>query len=207
MTAKRKKLLNGIFTALLLAFAVFAAVTLVFAIVVRFRGGNGIFGYGFYQIVSGSMEPEIKVGDVVVAKKAVADEVNAGDTIVFSYQGKIVTHRLIEKQGDYLITKGIANTAAETVPATALIAVQVGRLPGFGYVLDFLRTPYGYVLLIGLPLAGVLVYQTTALTKALKKKKEPDSEREEIAREIAELKNKLENGETPYDADPKDQRL
>lgn len=190
MKARWKKAVGVTATLLTLTFAVFVVVTLVFALVVRFRGGSGVFGYGFYQIVSGSMEPEIAVGDVVVAKKASIDLVEPGDNVVFRYQGKLVTHKLVKKEGGMLTTQGLANHVTETFPASDLVAVQVGLLPKFGYVLDFIRTPYGFVLLIAVPLGGVLVWQTVSLTKQLRAAKNAD--RTAVEDEIKALKNRLE---------------
>lgn len=71
-----------------------------------------------FQVVSPSMEPTYKVGDVIVVSKTDANNLNVGDDI--TYLGKesnlanlIITHRIIEKTNEngknYFITKGIAN--------------------------------------------------------------------------------------------------
>ena len=55
-----------------------------------------LMGYGIYEVVSGSMEPEIPVGSVVYVKAARPEEVEAGDVIAFNKGGSVITHRVEE---------------------------------------------------------------------------------------------------------------
>ncbi|MBR4261802.1 MAG: signal peptidase I [Bacilli bacterium] len=74
--------------------------------------------YYIFEIISGSMEPVYKAGDVIIVKKCDYESIEVGDDI--TYLGKennlkdlIVTHRVIEKfeyEGKLkLKTKGINN--------------------------------------------------------------------------------------------------
>ena len=56
--------------------------------------------YGAYVIVSGSMEPIIKVRDAVIIKRADADNIKVGDVVTYrsqdpSYYGILITHRVV----------------------------------------------------------------------------------------------------------------
>ena len=71
-----------------------------------------------FQIISESMMPEYKVGDVIVVKKVPAEELKVGDDISYlatdpSIQGLRITHKIIEinkRDGEYyIVTKGDAN--------------------------------------------------------------------------------------------------
>ena len=66
------------------------------------------FGYSILRVVSGSMEPNIKIGDFVVIKKC--DNYKVGDIVRFSDEhDEVVTHRIIKIENDLITTKGDAN--------------------------------------------------------------------------------------------------
>lgn len=165
------------------------------------------FGLGIYQIVSGSMEPEIKVGDVIIGKKADPKAVKVGDNLIFNYGKIIITHKVIAINPDgTFTTHGSANPEGsnETVTPSQVIATQIFQLKGFGVVLNFLRSPFGFLLVIALPIGGLIIYQTITLTKRLKEYKSAKSsqnnapppntpETQALKQEIATLKQKLSN--------------
>ena len=51
-------------------------------------------GIKTYVIISGSMRPEIEIGDIVVAKNVSEDELNVGDIICFRQGQSVITHRI-----------------------------------------------------------------------------------------------------------------
>lgn len=75
-----------------------------------------ILGFKAYIITTNSMEPTIKIGDVVICKEANEEEIKDGDVITFSKdRGVITTHRVtkIEETEDgskIYVTKGDNNT-------------------------------------------------------------------------------------------------
>ena len=77
-----------------------------------------ILGYLTYNVVSGSMEPELPVGCLVLVKKTTSEEVKEGDIIVFHRGDSVVTHRVIEiqKEERQFITKGDANEVRDSNP-------------------------------------------------------------------------------------------
>lgn len=78
---------------------------------------SGIFEYQMIAIGSDSMNPTFYKGDAIIFKKVSADEVAEGDVLVFSSNGKIITHRVeqIIKKGDQIFfqTKGDNNTNSD----------------------------------------------------------------------------------------------
>ena len=72
-------------------------VVLIITLVSRISGKTPeIFGISFLRISSSSMEPELKVGDIILIKNASVEQIGAGDTISYhgeksSYSGKIIT--------------------------------------------------------------------------------------------------------------------
>jgi signal peptidase len=130
-------------------------------------------------VLSGSMEPAIHKGSVIVIKPA--DTYKTGDIITFgsiSRTATPITHRIKEMEivdGQTLYTtKGDANNAEDQAPVSkGSIAGKVFfTVPFLGYGLAAIRHPAGFVLLVIIP-AGIIIYdQIKAILTEIKKKKE-----------------------------------
>lgn len=114
-------------------------------------------------VESGSMEPAIMTGSLVVVRATGSYQV--GDVITFDRPGSVVptTHRIIavlEEGGQTVFTtKGDANEEADTDPALASqVRGQVLlSVPRVGFILDFARQPVGFALLIVLPAVMIIL--------------------------------------------------
>lgn len=77
-----------------------------------------VFGYRMYVIMSGSMDPTIKINDMIITKKN--NNVQVGDIIAFSEGNYVTVHRIIKVVSDdnekVYETKGDANNAADKSP-------------------------------------------------------------------------------------------
>ena len=62
-------------------------------------------GYEVYNVVSGSMAPQIPMGSVVYVSPADPERVAAGDVIAFRSEGSVVTHRVV--RNDYIESRFI----------------------------------------------------------------------------------------------------
>jgi len=86
-------------------------------------------------IMTGSMEPTLNPGDVVILKKAGA--VSVGDVVSYHYKGMVITHRVVNitPQGN-LITKGDANDAPDPYPVSpsSLVGKVWARIPMIGWL-------------------------------------------------------------------------
>ena len=92
--------------------------------------GLFIFGIRPYVVLSGSMEPEIKTGSVVFVNQNVKfSELEKGDIITYKTGDVMVTHRVHEKNGDKIITKGDANDSLDGgfVTAATLVVLATSR--------------------------------------------------------------------------------
>lgn len=103
-----------------------------------------VFGYSFINILSGSMEPTISAGDLVICKEQ--DSYNVNDPVLFEEQGFLVLHRIvdIDEDGDF-ITKGDANNVndkAEIQPEN-VYGKMTGVLHGWGSTLSYLSSRMG----------------------------------------------------------------
>ena len=84
-----------------------------------------IFKYRMFTVVSGSMEPEYNIGEVLISKEVNPDKIKVGDDVSYlgksgTFKDKVVTHRVvaIEKDVDgkrIFRTKGLANLAEDPV--------------------------------------------------------------------------------------------
>jgi len=59
-----------------------------------------IFGYRIFRVITGSMEPEYDVGQVVICKETNTNDIQIDDDIVYlgaygDYNGKIIMHKVI----------------------------------------------------------------------------------------------------------------
>lgn len=81
-------------------------------------------GYSLFRVVTGSMEPELPVGSLLVCKETPMEQIQMGDIVCFrslnpKMLGKVITHRVIAIQnaqdGSLLLeTKGDANLTADS---------------------------------------------------------------------------------------------
>ncbi len=158
------------------------ALLLVYNVCVMVQRAQGnrmpvILGYSFAVVVSGSMEPEIAVGDVVVIKSQ--EEYVRGDVITFydSSMDDYVTHRiiLVSDDGSYL-TKGDANDTDDklAIPKAAVVGKVTSVWRGAGNAITFLRSPLGMAVLIGSAVVFWVLLQV--IGKLCGKKKKEDEQ-------------------------------
>jgi signal peptidase len=124
-------------------------------------------GQQTYIVLTGSMDPAISPGDAVVVGDVRAADVAVGDVLTFYKTASSdvpVTHRVIEvveAEGDAVsfVTKGDANEDpdATTVGPSRVVGRVVVVIPFIGYVIQFINTPYGFVALIAVPMAMLLL--------------------------------------------------
>jgi len=99
---------------------------------------TGILGIQPTLVGSGSMQPVLRVGDVVMVRTVPAQSVAVGDIIRYRKEGVDVIHRVVaikNEGGLQFVTKGDANNAEDTpVPAEALRGKVVLVVPKIGWV-------------------------------------------------------------------------
>lgn len=128
---------------------------------------------GFRALIvrSGSMEPTVSTGDVVVTRLVRPSAVSKGDIVTFqdpSRAGELVTHRVVKtrRDGDVVsfVTRGDANSGQEewSVDADGTVGAMAFRIPKAGYLLAWLRTP---VVRISLVVGAALILSFLALRR------------------------------------------
>jgi signal peptidase len=112
--------------------------------------GPMLLGAQPMMVRSGSMEPLIHTGDLVVVRAIAPDSIEIGDVVTFADpkgSGRLITHRVrdLEIEGDRVTvaTKGDAVTSSETwtVPRAGTIGKVEYRIWKAGYVVAWFKSP------------------------------------------------------------------
>jgi signal peptidase I len=117
-------------------------------------------GTRMLTVLSGSMSPTIHTGDAIIVDKVKPTDLRVGDVVTFrdpADRSRLITHRLrslqISGKEAHAVTKGDANTGTEqwSVPKAGRVAVVRHRLPHAGYVVEWMRSLPGRIVLVVIP--------------------------------------------------------
>jgi len=126
-----KKILKTILTIILI-------ILLIIIILLKFN--IPVFGYRSFVVISGSMEPAINIGDLILIKEY--EKYDVGDIVTYKTSDYYVTHRIVEKDGDRVTTKGDANNANDKeFDVENIVGRYVCRIPGFGTFTSVIYSP------------------------------------------------------------------
>ena len=158
---------------------IFLAVIIFGAIAFLLAPRFGLLGPLEVKIVrSGSMEPTIKTGSIVLIAPQAAGSYQVGDVITFGADTKTAvptSHRVVsirEEEGmAYYTTKGEANNAADQneTPANKVIGKIIFSLPYVGYIFAFSKTTLGFALIVEIPAALIILYELLGIFDEVKK--------------------------------------
>ncbi|HEX9093294.1 MAG TPA: signal peptidase I [Coriobacteriia bacterium] len=134
-------------------------------------------------VLGGSMQPTYQIGSILFIERVVPSDVRVGDVITFdsprtnpSDPPSLTTHRVtaIENASKQLSfrTQGDANNAEDTalVPAVALVGRGSFAIPYLGYVSAFVRSRVGFVSLVLIPAALIVLMEITSMFKLLRER-------------------------------------
>lgn len=152
--------------------------------------GNAVpmpFGVGASVVLSGSMEPTLSVGDLLIIQER--ESYNTGDIVVYQSGSTPVVHRIVAISDGTVITRGDANNADDTpFLAAAIKGEVVAAIPLVGYPIWALKSPVG--IMVTLAMAVLLVEMSFQSGKAKK-----EDEKEKIKSEIRALMKELEEND------------
>ena len=142
------------------------------------------FGYGASVVLTGSMEPTISQGDLILIR---AEEGYEVDDIVVYQSGNIsVVHRVVSIDEETVVTKGDANNSSdEPFPVEAIKGEVFAAVPKVGYAVWMLKSPAGIIVTVT---AAVLLVELSYLNERKRKTEEQEKIKEEIRRLAEELK-------------------
>lgn len=156
--------------AIYLLSSVLLAVAILFCVIVTIqvstKGYVTVGPYSMFRVVTGSMEPEIPTGALLLCKDADVGEISEGDIVCYQskapeMQGMVITHRVVSVRTDHsgavlLETRGDANFSSD--PYYADDSNLIGRVVWYAgreniltNVLSFLTEKTGFFVCIVLP--------------------------------------------------------
>lgn len=161
---KLKKTFKIIKNVIFIIIMVILVTLMIITLTARINGGTPtVFGYAIYRVSSGSMQPFLQVGDIIVSHECDPMELKQGDIITYNgtsgqFAGKRVTHRVVtepyKNDSDgryYLVTKGDDNPVEDTpILTTQVTGKYLDKIEFLRWVYDVFVTPWGLLILIAL---------------------------------------------------------
>lgn len=152
-----------------------------------------LFGYKSMIVLSGSMEPTIMKGDLIIVKKVNSDYLKAKDIIAFRNKDKTITsHRIIKVDKIdsklYFKTKGDNNNTMDedVVVAKDIEGIYVSRIPELGNFLMYIQTIQGFITVTMFLLLIFSIYYFISSKIEKKKNKEEQIKSNEKLKEYEE---------------------
>jgi signal peptidase len=182
----------------ILKIATLALIALFLIIFLGFYRPVQLWGDTHYEpVYTGSMEPAIPVGSIVVIKPADPDSLKVGDIICFKVETeypKTVTHRIIGITSQGFITKGDANEDPDQwiVKKENVIGKVIAVIPLLGYLGYFVRTPIGFIILIIIPATLIIILEIREIIKETTKRKQQTKNQRGVAFLLSRTSNKYD---------------
>lgn len=163
-----KSIFNVIIVLLVLSFVLMVCLQ-------RFSGNKISFlDYRIFTVVTGSMEPKYKIGDVLIAKEKDPSEIKIGDAISYlaekgEIKNNVVTHEVVnitkDETGAYLFhSKGIANLVEDpVVHESQLYGVVVYKIKLLSFIRKIISTDLGMLLLIIIPILYIIISEMISI--------------------------------------------
>ena len=203
---------SKVFTGIILAVCIILAVILVLNVILIVKSYTnkdevpGIGGRMPLIVLTDSMYPTIKGGDLIIVKEIDPDEIKVGeegDIISFfdpaSTKNSVLTHRAVDKRLDEngkweFETKGDYNLTEDDlwVSEDVLIGVYQARLPLIGHVAMFMQSTPGFIICVGTPIIAIVVYD---VLRRRKQERESKADTDALLLELAALRAEKENKE------------
>ena len=155
-----------------------------------------INSYAMLEVVSGSMEPSLNIGDLVIIDIESKDY-KIGDIVTYKDENNLfVTHRILYINDDKYVLKGDANNAIDKpINSSQIVGKYVSRVEYVGNIIRSIRNPFSLVIIL---LFGIIICIILSLDED-----DDDNEKEKIEREKERNDNrkllnlkKIENKET-----------
>lgn len=193
------------------------AVFIVLVMITRISGGTPtVFGYSMFRVSSGSMQPALEVGDVIITKEFDPMTVKKEDIVTYksesgSMSGRLVTHRVIRgpyknKGKFYIITKGDANTSEDDpVRLDQIESKYLFKVSVLKFIYNIFVTPAGLLIVIGLVIFAFfneIVIFFKAIT-GMGYEEEPEESVEDIIERYQKENKKLQKSEDNPDDESK----
>ena len=183
----KKILKSAILRYLILGILATAIGVNLFVLNANYLTGNAVpmpFGYGASVVLSGSMEPTLSVGDLLIVKAQ--KHYKIGDIVVYQSGKMSVVHRIVALDEEMVVTCGDANNANdEPFPVTAIKGAVTLVVPRVGRMIWAMKSPVATALMLVL---AVLLVEWSFRSGKAEKEKEKERLKAEIRALMEELK-------------------
>ena len=166
---KENKILGIVLKVIKVCFAVMMIAFILMVLLQRVSNNRvSLFNLRIFTVVSGSMEPKYKIGDVLISMETKPEDMKVGDTISYigergTVAGKIITHQVesIDKDLNYKYvfhTKGLANDISDIYPVTEdqVYGVVVYKVFLLSLVYKVIGTTWGLFVFVVIPLLYIV---------------------------------------------------
>jgi len=139
-----------------------------------------LWGFSFLMVMGGSMGPALSSGSVAMVQPVNVSEIEVGDIIAYQPRhvgSTVTTHRvinIIRQEGDISFqTAGDHNEFADKypVPSDCVLGKMQFHIPFLGYIFHFLKQPFGYILLVGLPAIVMVTLEVRGIYSQIRLRK------------------------------------
>lgn len=201
---KAKKIFKGIMSAVTAVSFIFGLVIFISVLMANQGEVPSVLGFSVMRVQTGSMEPELKTGCIIISRKVKQEELETGDIISFysndpdpMINGRVETHRIVEKHfllGNEreFITKGDANLSDDIAPVqykNIIGKVIVNLGVASGSVLGILQNPKVIFFLIILPLIFITFSEAVNLVNLIVNRDELEDQETDEPGKNSENKN------------------
>lgn len=171
MAQKKKNLMNLLKNFLFFIIIVFLIAFIAIILLMKFNTNSNL---NFFTVLSGSMEPQIPSGSLILTR--VENEYNINDVITFVPTPETqvpITHRIIniERKNDEVIyySKGDANNAPDNIPVTKnqILGKIIFTIPFLGKLFAYAKTQTGFILLVILPASLIIISEIVSMKKEI----------------------------------------
>ncbi len=154
-----------------------------------------IGSYAFLEVVSGSMEPTINVGDIIVIKVKNFNYQENDIVTFYDVDSSFVTHRIVKLENDKMVTKGDHNnTEDEALPQSNIVGKYLFKLNKLGDIFKAFKNPIISLLIL---IIGILICYLLSFDNNTKEDEKQDKELQEEEKKniIKEEKNEISQDE------------
>lgn len=122
-----------------------------------------LLGMDTLAVISGSMEPNIPVGSLIIIDETSFESLKVGDVITYKMSDStVITHRIkqIDTENKSVITKGDANEVEDGAPVSSdrIIGKLKFSIPLIGYLTIYMQTPLGIAIICGIVFVLLFLY-------------------------------------------------
>lgn len=167
---KIKRYIDIVMYVILIPLLIYNSLLIIQAIIMPEKTFS-FLGMKAYTIISGSMEPNLNIGDIVIINNIKEEKLNVGDIISFREGRSVVTHRIldIESNGEKkrYKTKGDNNNREDsgTIGFDSIEGKVIKKIPYIGRIALLLQDKMAIIIV------GISIYVYIAYSNSMKKKK------------------------------------